>query len=78
MKQNVIRFALLVFVLGAVGCADLEEDEDDDKEIQSFSSYVRDVFEESENEDPESVIEGKDFEFQDSDEMENYNDLLDS
>ena len=76
MKQNVIRFALLVFVLGAVGCADLEEDED--KEIQSFSSYVRDVFEESENEEPESVIEGKDFQFQDSDEMENYNDLLDS
>ena len=78
MKQNVIRFALLVFVLGAVGCADLEEDEDDDKEIQSFSSYVRDVFDESENEDPESVIEGKDFEFQDSDEMDNYDDLLDS
>jgi len=78
MKQNVIRFALLVFILGAVGCADLDDDDDEKKEIQSFSSYVRDVFEESENEDPESVIEGKDFEFQDSDEMENYNDLLDS
>jgi len=76
MKANVIRFTLLVFALAAVGCADLEEDED--REIQSFSSYVRDVFEESENEDPESVIEGKDFQFQESDEMENYNDLLGS
>jgi len=74
MKENVIHVALLVLALTAVGCTDLEDDED--KEIQSFSSYVRDVFEESENEDPESVVEGRDFQFQDSDATENYDDLL--
>jgi hypothetical protein len=74
MKASVIRITLFILIFAAVGCAETEDE--NHEEVQSFSSYVRDVFEVSANQQAESVIEGEDFQFTDADELENYDDLL--
>jgi len=74
MKVKILQLALVMFVLSVTACS--EQDDENEAEVQSFSSYVRDVFEESENEKPESVIEGVDFQFEDADQLETYSDLL--
>ena len=70
MRIKFIHSILLLFVFISVGCSEIEVG------VPSFSSLASDAFDDAETDEPRSVIEGVDFQFEEADLTHSYEEEL--